>query len=392
MLLHIIACFAKAGQKILSFIAGWLTLFLFVYSGYVLYDTFYLNSTAFTSWDLMQYRPGPKADEAAGFYALMEINPDVVGWLEIEGTHINYPVLHGTDDLQYAYMDVYGHADMNGSIYLSSSNHASFQDDYVMIYGHNMANGGMFGDIPKFLEPSFFMQHRKGVLTTVDRVYALEFCACVQTNAYESMVYTVGCRDTESIHALENYIQEHASSCEMSNTGNAPLVALSTCSSASTYGRTVLFARLTAQDTEQVSAELKEKPIEHAESEVVRKAVGHTVNRKRFAFVNLLCVLCIFYLLIPCGRLKSKYSSVPRTAAETTAHRRINRAIAGIIAETLVLTASVVFFISTENIMDPLTLVDRFTPAMLGLMILSLVIDLFAFPASAHRNQDMVRS
>ena len=391
MLLHIIACFAKAGQKILSLIAGCITLILFVYSGYVLYDTFYLNSTAFTSWDLMQYKPGPRTEETAGFYALIEINPDVVGWLEIEGTHINYPVLHGTDDLQYAYMDVYGHADMNGSIYLSSSNQASFQEDYVMIYGHNMANGGMFGDIPKFLEPSFLKQHRKGVLTTVDRVYALEFFACVQTNAYESMVYTVGCRDTESMHALENYIQEHASSCEMSHTADAPLVALSTCSSASTYGRTVLFARLTAQDTEQVSAEIKEKPIEH-EPEVVRKAVGHTVNRKRFAFVNLLCVLCNLYFLIPCGRLKSKYSSWPGAAAETAARRRFKRTIAGIIAETIVLTASVVFFISTENIRDPLTLVDCFTPVMLGFMILSLVIDLFAFPASIHRNQDMVRS
>ena len=140
-----------------------------------MYDTFYLNSTAFTSWDLMQYKPGPKAEETAGFQALMDINPDVVAWLEIEGTHINYPVLHGKDDLQYAYMDVYGHADMNGSIYLSSYNLPSFSENYIMIYGHNMASGGMFGDVPKYLDPEFFQKHRKGVLTTVNDAYELAF-------------------------------------------------------------------------------------------------------------------------------------------------------------------------------------------------------------------------
>ena len=48
---------AKAGQKMLSAVAACFTLILFLYSGYVLYDTFYLNSTAFTSWDLILYKP-----------------------------------------------------------------------------------------------------------------------------------------------------------------------------------------------------------------------------------------------------------------------------------------------------------------------------------------------
>ena len=379
MLLHMLGYAAKAGQKMLSAVAACFTLILFLYSGYVLYDTFYLNSTAFTSWDLMQYKPGPKAEEAAGFQALMDINPDVVAWLEIEGTHINYPVLHGKDDLQYAYMDVYGHADMNGSIYLSSYNLPSFSENYIMIYGHNMASGGMFGDVPKYLDPEFFQKHRKGVLTTVNDAYELAFFACIQTNAYESMVYTVGHRDPESLSALEAYIHDHAEASdalEMMHSG--PILALSTCSAAATYGRTVLFARLYEKHVGEGSKET-EAPLKE-EAPVTRKAVGHTINRARFALINLLSVLSIFYLLLPGRKCRGKYTLQRSGTGENAIGKRCR--VIGILLEALVFAAATCYFIATENLRDPLTLVDKRTPVMLGLMSAAVTVDFLFFPVA----------
>ncbi|MBR1554873.1 MAG: class B sortase, partial [Oscillospiraceae bacterium] len=124
-------------------------LLIFLYSAYVLYDIFCIRQNAFVSRDLLQYRPVPAdTQETAlnGFETLLRLNPDVVGWLSIDGTNINYPVVQGENDLEYSNKDIYGNTSLTGSIYLASENDSGFHDWYHLIYGHHIDNGAMFGD------------------------------------------------------------------------------------------------------------------------------------------------------------------------------------------------------------------------------------------------------
>lgn len=378
MVLHLTACVFKIGNRILAGLTFLLAFSLFLYSGYVLYDTFYLNRTAFSTWDLLQFRPDPKAEETDGFAALCRINPDVVGWIELEGTHINYPVLQGPDDLHYAYTDAYGNASMNGSIYLSSENNPSFSDTYIMIYGHNMANGGMFGDLQRYRDTEFFRNHRTGLLTTKDAVYNLEIFACINTDAYERMVYTLGNRSAKSLGQLCTYIQNHAAVYEPIDAEDFfPILAFSTCSSAQSYGRTVVFSRLLERQ-ERNAFEMAAQPESEDPTVENRKAVGHTVNNNRFSLVNLLAVLSMAYLLVPLGKCRSKYAGQGETC-NSCSKSRYRLQIPGLIMETVVFAAGATFFFFRENLNDPLTLVNQNTPVLLAMMLADLFFETMFF-------------
>ena len=76
----------------------------------------------FASEDLLKYKPAGNAGNTGNtnnptLQDLMKINPDVRGWLTIDDTHINYPVLQGSYDYEYLNKDVYGNFVLSGSIF-----------------------------------------------------------------------------------------------------------------------------------------------------------------------------------------------------------------------------------------------------------------------------------
>jgi len=183
---------ANIAETILSIITGLIAALLLIYSAYVLYDNFYTGQAAFASWNLLQYKPVMNEDDdTVDFDSISEINPDTAAWLTIYDTNINYPVVQGKDDLEYAGKDIYGKSSLTGSVYLSSLNKKNFGDNYNIVYGHHMDNGAMFGDIDKYVDIDFFLSHRKGELLTPEKSYELTVFACMKTNAYESEIYSV---------------------------------------------------------------------------------------------------------------------------------------------------------------------------------------------------------
>ena len=75
---------------------------------------------------------------------LQEENEDIIGWLEIEGTDINYPVLQGKDDEYYMTHNYKKEYSRNGSIFLSKDYNWDIPSNNLLIYGHNLNNGTMF--------------------------------------------------------------------------------------------------------------------------------------------------------------------------------------------------------------------------------------------------------
>ena len=155
---------AKLGDRIISVIVGLLILVMLLYGGYSLWDTAMLYRGAFTSSDLMKYKPADTEEGGPTLQELQKINPDVRGWLTVDDTHIDYPVVQGKTDMEYVNKDVYGEFSLSGSIFMDSRNSADFSDNYTLIYGHHMANGAMFGDITSFVEQKYFDAHKTGRL------------------------------------------------------------------------------------------------------------------------------------------------------------------------------------------------------------------------------------
>ena len=90
---------------------------------------------------------------------LQEENSDIVGWLEIEGTSINYPVLQGTDNEYYMTHNYKKQKSKNGSIFLTKDYDWSIPSSNLLIYGHNLNNGTMFQELLKYEKEKFYKEH-----------------------------------------------------------------------------------------------------------------------------------------------------------------------------------------------------------------------------------------
>lgn len=124
------------------------------------------------------------ADFDVDWEALRQINPDVVGWIYMPGTDINYPIAHRAgDDEYYLYHNFNGASSSEfgaeyGSIMLSGVNTADFSDEVNIIYGHNMNNGTMFAPLSN-MEEDWFNTYRTVYLLTPQGNYLLKSFAYV---------------------------------------------------------------------------------------------------------------------------------------------------------------------------------------------------------------------
>lgn len=93
------------------------------------------------------------------FKALKKINPDIVAWIRIPDTSVDYPVVQGNDDSYYLTHTFKKTEHVAGAIFLDSDNNADFSDDKNIIYGHNMKDGSMFRGLRNFLDDEFLKEH-----------------------------------------------------------------------------------------------------------------------------------------------------------------------------------------------------------------------------------------
>lgn len=235
---------ARIGNRILGLIAALLILVMLLYGGYSLWDSAMVYRGGFVSDELLAAKPVVEENANPSFQKLLAINEDVRAWITIDGTHIDYPVLQGDDDMEYLNKNVYGEFEMSGSIFLSSLNRLDFSDNYNLTYGHHMSGGAMYGDVIEFTDNSFFNKHTSGQLILPDKVYNIEVFACVVTDAYDNMVFDPAAQ-CYNMQSFVDYIRAMAVQYrDIGISAKDKIIGLSTCSFASTNERTILFGRL----------------------------------------------------------------------------------------------------------------------------------------------------
>lgn len=208
---------------------------LLLYGIYGLWDTAQVNKQAEES-HYQTYKP---TDELS-FAELQKINPEVFGWLTIEDTHIDYPLVQGTDNSKYVNTDAKGEFSLSGSLFLDYQNKKDFSDRNNIIYGHHMEKHLMFGELELFREEDFFDSHRYGKLYYDGSWHDIEFFAFLHTDAYNSILYDTK-MDVDEQQDYLNYVKNHAQIYrEHSYREEDRYVMLSTCTSSSTNGRHVL--------------------------------------------------------------------------------------------------------------------------------------------------------
>lgn len=114
-----------------------------------------------------------KKDEI-NFQELININSDFVGWIKIDDTNINYPIVQGTNNTYYLKHSFYKEYSNAGSIYMDATANSSFESRNTFIYGHYTSDGSMFGQLGKYMKQDFYDKHKEIYIYTSEQNYKLE--------------------------------------------------------------------------------------------------------------------------------------------------------------------------------------------------------------------------
>lgn len=127
--------------------------------------------------------PDP-VDIPIDFEFLKGENQDIVAWIQVDGTNIDYPVLYDTTyNMYYLHHNYNGVRTVYGSIFVLGANAADFTDFNTVVYGHNIMNRTMFAQLHEFRKKEFFDSHGTITIYTPDRKLTYQVFAAYRTDS-----------------------------------------------------------------------------------------------------------------------------------------------------------------------------------------------------------------
>lgn len=194
--------------------------------------------------------PNISALEQMDLEALRQVNGDVLGWIQIPGTKVDYPLLQGEDNQFYLEHNWKGKKEYVGSIFLEYSNSPDLMDYNTILYGHNMSNGTMFGSLRQYRYGNHWKKHPYVYILCGAGVLRYEVFS-TYTAQVDSLTYGLSFRQMQTraeflAMALENSEIDTGIVPELTD----QILTLSTCSGAGYSTRRVVHARLKMVEAE----------------------------------------------------------------------------------------------------------------------------------------------
>lgn len=189
---------------------------------------------------------------------LYQENPDIVGWIKIEGTKVDYPLMYTPDEyMKYLYMDFKGQFSPVGLPFIDVACSLEPESTNLLIHGHNMKSGAAFAAIMNYEKQEFYEEHPTISLTTLyeERTYEIvaAFHDRIRDEGDEGFIYYQFIEATSEAEFIEAaaYYRAH----NLINTGieleyGDHIITLATCSHRGEDGRFVVIARLVTEETE----------------------------------------------------------------------------------------------------------------------------------------------
>lgn len=171
-----------------------------------------------------------------GYETLVQINPQIKGWIAIPDTSVSFPLLQGEDNDYYLKHDIYGQENRYGSIFVDCDADLYGSESNLIIYGHHMRDGSMFGGLKAYREESYYREHPSFFLYLPEEEREYEIIAVLHNDIFSREQEPFQYYDYAHILNEEMFaeyyrgIKEHALyDTEVSASYGDELVTLCTC-------------------------------------------------------------------------------------------------------------------------------------------------------------------
>ncbi|MBQ8333338.1 MAG: class B sortase [Clostridia bacterium] len=187
----------------------------------------------------------------AGIASLAQINPDIYGWISIEGTTIDYPLVQGEDNDYYLNHAYTGEFLPNGSIFVDYRNYEDITKNFnTVMYGHNITTGAMFHDVEKFIKDVNYFNDVTINIYTNDGIFIYEPFSVYKTRM-DYNYFKTGFKTTDEFLAFCEEVKGNSKlEKEMTFTETDRIITMSTCTNIIQSERYALHAKLIKAITE----------------------------------------------------------------------------------------------------------------------------------------------
>lgn len=229
-------------MKLLKRIILLFAIIVFIFSSYKIASYLYSSMDNKNTYkDISKEYSGAKnLKEKSNLDRLKEENENIVAWIDVPNTNIDYPVVKGEDNDFYLTHDIEDKKSIHGSIFMDYRNEVK-GDKNLVIYGHYMKDGSMFKDLIKYKEEKFFKDNKDIYIDIDGEKQRYEIFSVLLTKGDSGYIDI----DFDSDQGFLNYIEEINKNSlftrDIDFNGHEEIVTLSTCSYEFHDARTVVF-------------------------------------------------------------------------------------------------------------------------------------------------------
>lgn len=236
---------------------------VFVFSGYKLITlgwVYYHNHQILSEVQKVYVQHEPVVEEVleeleigrirSQFIELQEINEDIIGWISIDGTKVNYPILQASDNAFYLTHNYEKEYTTAGSIFMDYRNNLETDNPNTIVYGHRMRDNSMFNSLKDFLEEDFFNDHGTISFDTMYESYEAEVFAAYSTTTDFDYIQTNFELGTDYLTLVHQMKQQSKFDKDIEIGMDDQIITLSTCDYLldPNKGRLVVHAKLTKRN------------------------------------------------------------------------------------------------------------------------------------------------
>lgn len=176
--------------------------------------------------------------------ALQAVNPDVLGWIRIPDSNIDYPIVQGEDNDFYLKHTWDGTDNSVGSVFMEHRNTPDFTDYNTILYGHNMNDGSMFANVKRYNTEWYWERHPYVYIATEEGVFRYEVFSSYESSVEDKAYGLSFQQEKTKADFLNNAIRKTVADREIRPEMTDRILTLSTCSGLGRDNRWVLHARL----------------------------------------------------------------------------------------------------------------------------------------------------